>query len=76
MLRKALVSVVALSMAVSPALAQGKDAAPPPAAESAEGSELFRGGIIIPTLVVLAAVLVILAATDTWPFDEDDPVSP
>jgi ABC-type sugar transport system substrate-binding protein len=77
MLKKALLSVAALSLAVSPVLAQADaaQAAPEPAAEAAEGNELFRGGIIIPTLVVLAAILVILALTDTWPFD-DEPASP
>ena len=78
MLNKALVSVAALSLAASPVLAQAgaSHAVPEPAAEAAEGNELFRGGIIIPTLAVLAAILVILAATETWPFDDDEPASP
>ncbi len=80
MLKKALVSVAALSLAASPvpAKAGAAQAVPEPAAEAAEaaeGTELFRGGIIIPTLVVLAAILVILALTDTRPFD-DEPASP
>jgi hypothetical protein len=77
MLKKALVSVAALSLAASPVLAQAgaSGAMPEPAAETSEGNELFRGGIIIPTLVVLTVILIILAATDTWPFD-DEPASP
>ncbi len=77
MLNKALVSVAALSLAASPVLAQAgaSRAVPEPAAEAGEGNELFRGGIIIPTLAVLAVILIILAATETWPFD-DEPASP
>ena len=78
MLKRGLASVAALSLAASPVLAQAgvARATPEPASEAAEGNELFRGGIIIPTLAVLAAILVILAATDTWPFDDDEPASP
>ncbi len=78
MLKKALVSVAALSLAASPVLAQAgaSRAVPEPAAEAGEGNELFRGGIIIPTLAVLAVILIILAATETWPFDDDEPASP
>ena len=77
MLKKAFMAVAALSLAASPVLAQAgaAHAVPEPAAEAAEGNELFRGGIIIPTLAVLAAILVILALTDTWPFD-DEPARP
>lgn len=62
----------------SPVLAQtnAPTAAPQPAAESAEGSELYRTGFIIPLVGITVAVLVILALTKTWPFDDDEPVSP
>jgi hypothetical protein len=78
MLKKALVSVVALSLAAGPVPAQAgtPNLVPEPTAESAEGNQLFRGGIIIPTLVVLTVLLIVLAATDTWPFDDDEPESP
>lgn len=78
MLKKAIVSLAALSFMASPVLAQSRAAppAPEPAAESVEGSELYRTGFIIPLLGVTLLVLVILAATKTFPFDDDEPVSP
>lgn len=54
-----------LSLANSPTIERS-------GADVGEGSELRRGGIILP-IVVVAIVLAILALTDTWPFDEDDP---
>ena len=40
-----------------------------------EDSNELRGGYILPAAAIVAVILVILALTDTWPFD-DDPVSP
>ena len=78
MLKKVLVSVAALSLAASPVLAQAgaSRAVPEPAGETVEGAEMYRGGFILPTLGVIAVILVILYATDTWPFDDDEPASP
>ena len=78
MLKKAMVSLAALSFMANPVLAQSTAAAPTPepAAETVEGSELYRTGFIIPLLGVTILVLVILAATETFPFDDDEPVSP
>ena len=69
MLKRVLVSVAALSLTVSPVLAQSRApaAAPEPAAESVEGSEMYRGGIILPLLGVLALTLVVLALTVAFP---------
>lgn len=78
MLKRAIVAIAALSCMASPVLAQRQTAAQPsvvPAAEDAEGSEL-QGTGIFPYLAIAALILVILAATDTWPFDDDEPVSP
>jgi len=77
-LKKAMVSLAALSFMANPVLAQATTApaAPAPAAETVEGSELYRTGIILPLLGVTVLLLVILAATKTFPFDEDEPVSP
>jgi hypothetical protein len=73
-----MVSLAALSFMANPVLAQATTApaAPAPAAETVEGSELYRTGIILPLLGVTVLLLVILAATKTFPFDEDEPVSP
>lgn len=78
MLKRTLASIAALSLAASPVLAQATAgrAVPQPASEAAEGSEMYRGGFILPTLGVIAVILVILYATDTWPFDDDEPASP
>ena len=77
MLKRAITSLAALSFMASPLLAQS--AAPPhapePAAETVEGSELYRTGFIIP-LVGVAALILALYATGTWPFDDGEPVSP
>jgi hypothetical protein len=77
-LKKTIVSLAALSLVASPVLAQSASIpqAPEPAAETVEGNELYRTGFIIPLLGVTILVLVILAATKTFPFDEDEPVSP
>ena len=78
MLKRAIVSLASLSLMSSPVLAQAATApqAPEPAAETVEGSELYRTGYIIPLLGITVLVLVILAATGTAPFDDDEPVSP
>ena len=77
-LKKFMVSLAALSFMANPVLAQSTTAAPAPepAAETVEGNELYRTGFIIPLLGVTILVLVILAATETFPFDDDEPVSP
>lgn len=72
MFKKTLAAAAALSLAATPVLAQSR--APEPASEQVEGSEI-RGGVILPTLVLIALILAVLKATDTWPFDED-PQSP
>ena len=78
MLKKAMVSLAALSFMANPVLAQSAAAAPAPepAVETVEGNELYRTGFIIPLLGVTILILVILAATETFPFDDDEPVSP
>ena len=73
MLKKTLAAAAALSMAVTPVLAQSAPA-PEPATEQVEGSEM-RGGVILPAIVVAAIILAILALTDTWPFDDEEPVT-
>jgi hypothetical protein len=77
-LKKAMVSLAALSFMANPVLAQSAAAAPAPepVEETVEGNELYRTGFIIPLLGVTILVLVILAATETFPFDDDEPVSP
>ena len=73
-----MVSLAALSFMANPVLAQSVAVppAPEPVEETVEGNELYRSGFIIPLLGVTILVLVILAATKTFPFDEDEPVSP
>ena len=73
MLKKTLAAAAAFSLAATPVLAQGQ-APIEPASEQVEGSEI-RGGVILPTLAVIALILAILKATNSWPFDED-PQSP
>ena len=76
MLRKAIASAIALSLVTSPVLAQSSLPSPQPAVEQVDGDQLRRRGFILP-LLGIAAILLLLWATDTGPFDEDDePISP
>ena len=76
-MKRVIAPLSALFLMASPVLAQS--AAPPqapaPAAETVEGSELYRTGFVIP-LVAVAALILALYATGTWPFDDGEPVSP
>lgn len=74
MLKKTLVAATAFSLAATPVLAQAQTAPLEPAQEQVEGSEV-RGGVVLPLVGIIAIILAILAATKTWPFD-DDPKSP
>ncbi len=40
-----------------------------------EDSNELRGGYILPATALIGVLLIILALTDTWPFD-DEPASP
>ena len=79
-MRKSLVALFAAGAlaASGPVVAQSRAAsAELPArsgAEMEDASEL-RGGFIIPTVAIVGVILLILALTDTWPFD-DEPASP
>jgi hypothetical protein len=73
MLKKTLAAAAALSLAATPVLAQSR-APIEPASEQVEGSEI-RGGVILPSLALIALILAVLKLTDSWPFDED-PQSP
>ena len=77
MLKKAIVSVAALSLMATPVLAaNGAAVAPQRAAATAEEANDMRGRPgIVPILVGVGVILLILYLTDTWPFD-DDPDSP
>jgi hypothetical protein len=77
MLRKAIASAVALSLVASPVLAQSSIRTPEPAIEQVDDADqLRRRGFILP-LLGIAAILLLLWATDTWPFEDDDePISP
>jgi hypothetical protein len=65
-------------VATGPAIAQSRAASAPSVersgAEMEKANEL-RGGYLIPTVAIIGLILLILALTDTWPFD-DEPVSP
>ena len=80
-MRKSFISLLAAGALVAsgPVVAQSRAAAadvPARTGAQMEGESDLRGrGIIIPTVVVVGLILLILALTDTWPFD-DDPVSP
>ncbi len=80
--KKLLTACAAAALVASPLAAQA--AAPlsvvnsPEARASAqiEGeNDLRRGGVLL-WVGVAAAILLILWATDTWPFDDDDDESP
>ncbi len=75
MLKKLVVAVTSVSLAVSPAIAQSSavSAAPQPATEQVEGSELRAPGFpIAPLLALTLIILGILLATETFPFEDDD----
>ena len=74
-------SIAAAALVVSPtvAAAQSATSAPAqiaPAEETVEGSELRRGGFIIPLVAIIAIILGILAATGNLENDRDTPRSP
>lgn len=80
-MRKKLVALLAATaLAAGPAAAQARSAAPLSlggtvrAGAPTEDANGIRGGIILPTLAILA-ILGLLAATGTFPFS-DDPSSP
>lgn len=73
MLKKTLAAAAAFSLTATPVMAQAQ-APVEPASEHVDGSEM-RGGVILPTLAIVALILAVLALTDTWPFD-DKPHSP
>ncbi|HEX8365512.1 MAG TPA: hypothetical protein VF603_09545 [Allosphingosinicella sp.] len=57
-------------------MAVAQSAAPEPASESVEGSEL-RGGFIVPLLALIAIILGLCAATDICGADDEElPDSP
>ena len=80
--RKSLIALFAATALVAsgPIAAQSRaEAAPAPArtgAQMDDDSELRGRGIILPTLAIIGVVLLILKLTDTWPFDDEDSVSP
>lgn len=83
MFGKSIAALAALSLAVSPAVAQSAASSVDRAVVAQQDSnELVGRGApagVSPWLIgvgVLAAILAILALTDTWPFDEDEVVSP
>lgn len=68
----------ALSLSASPALAAAARPAPPvaqPAPETVEGSELYRSGIVVPLIGVLALALLVYIVINSQK-DDDSPVSP
>ena len=78
MLKKAIVSVAALSLVASPVLAASSLSVATPMREMAEvdGSDLRgRRGQVVTALIAVGIILLILGVTDNWPF-EDDPDSP
>ncbi|HST37206.1 MAG TPA: hypothetical protein VLK25_11325 [Allosphingosinicella sp.] len=80
MRKKFIALIAATALAAGPAAAQARSAAPlslsatARAGASSEDANGIRGGIILPTLAILA-ILGLLAATGTFPFD-DGPSSP
>ena len=81
MTKSLIASIAAAALTVSPTVAAAQSAtiAPAqlaPAEETVEGSELRRGGFIIPLLAIVAIVLGILAATGNLENDNETPRSP
>lgn len=79
-MRKVFVGLLAAAALVAsgPVVAQSRAApadVPTRSGADMEDSNEVRGGYILPAAAIVAVILVILALTDTWPFD-DDPVSP
>ena len=79
-MRNRLIALMAAGALVAsgPAIAQSRAADPAPVRSGAEmqDSNEMRGGYIIPAIAVVGVILLILALTDTWPFDDEDSVSP
>jgi hypothetical protein len=80
MRKKIIALIAATALAAGPATAQAVSASSlslaatvRAGAETDDANEI-RGGIILPTLAIIA-VIALLALTDTWPFD-DGPSSP
>ena len=70
--KKVVTAASAVALMAAPTVAAAQTAAPAPASETVEGSEL-RGGFIIPLIAIVAIILGILAATHD---DSDPPHSP
>ena len=74
--KKVLTAASALALIAAPTMAVAQSAAPEPASESVEGSEL-RGGFIVPLLALIAIILGLCAATDICGADDEElPDSP
>lgn len=83
-MRKLLLLAASIALAAAPTIASAQQAGAPvparagevePAAEQAEGSELFkRSGFILPLLLVVGIVLALLLTIDEE--KQDFPVSP
>lgn len=80
MRRKIIALIAASAFAAGPVAAQAQTAAPLSIAAAARAgaetrdSNEIRGGIILPTLAI-AAIIALLALTNTWPFN-NKPSSP
>ncbi len=79
-MRKSLIAMMAAGALVAsgPVVAQTTVAAanvPARSGAQMEDANEARGGFLIPAIAIAGVILLILALTDTWPFD-DDPVSP
>lgn len=81
MRRKIVALIAASAFAAGPVAAQAQSAAPLSIAAAARaGAETrdaneYRGGVILPTLAIVA-IIALLAATNTFPFGGGDAESP
>lgn len=79
-MRKSITALfAAAALTASPVIAQTQAAPtelPARSAAQLEDANELRGGYILPLTGLIAALLIVLALTDTWPFDDDDPASP
>lgn len=75
-LKSLVAAAAALSLSSAPAIAApaAPTAAPAPAAETVEGSEFYRTGILIPIAAVVALALIVYLIVDST--SDDDPASP
>jgi hypothetical protein len=69
-------ALAAVALMAAPTIAAAQSAAPAPAQESVEGSELSGAGQVLPLFIIIAIVLLIREIVKDRDLGREDPRSP